>query len=139
MKTERIGQVKRNFQRDASWKRMTQFEAWKPRANQAAFSAMNNNTVLWIYIVLLVVGGLIGFLKGKSKVSLIMSSMFAALLILTAVPGILDARFARNVANILMAALLVVFAMRLTKTKKFMPAGMMLIVTIAALALRNLR
>lgn len=74
---------------------------------------MNNNTVLWIYIVLLLVGGLIGFFKGKSKVSLIMSSAFAALL--------------------------VVFAMRLAKTKKFMPAGMMLIVTIAALALRNLR
>ncbi len=100
---------------------------------------MNNNTVLWIYIVLLLVGGLIGFFKGKSKVSLIMSAAFAALLILTAVNGILDAHFARNLANILMVALLVVFAMRLAKTKKFMPAGMMLVITIAALALRNLR
>jgi uncharacterized membrane protein (UPF0136 family) len=77
-------------------------------------------------------------LKGKSKISLIMSSVFAALLILTAVNGILDYRFARNLANILMAALLVVFAMRLAKTKKFMPAGTMLIITIAALALRNI-
>ena len=102
---------------------------------------MNNsaNLVLWIYIVLLLVGGLIGFLKANSKVSLIMSSVFAALLILTAVKGILDAKFAWNLANILMAALLVVFAMRLAKTKKFMPSGMMLVVTIAALALRNLR
>ncbi len=100
---------------------------------------MNNNTVLWIYIVLLLVGGLIGFFKAKSKISLILSSAFAALLILTAVRGILDANFARTLANILMAALLVVFAMRLAKTRKFMPAGMMLIVTIAALALRNLR
>lgn len=99
---------------------------------------MNANTVLWIYIVLLLVGGLIGFFKGKSKVSLIMSSVFAALLILTAVRGILDASLARNLANLLMAALLVVFAMRLAKTKKFMPAGMMLIATITALALRNL-
>ena len=100
---------------------------------------MNNNTVLWIYIVLLLAGGLIGFFKGKSKVSLVMSAAFAALLILTAVRGILDAGFARNLANILMAALLVVFAMRLAKTKKFMPAGLMLIVTIAALALRNIK
>jgi uncharacterized membrane protein (UPF0136 family) len=38
-----------------------------------------------------------------------------------------------------MAALLVVFAIRLGKTKKFMPAGLMLIVTIAALALRNIK
>ena len=36
------------------------------------------------------------------------------------------------------ALLLVVFAIRLAKTKKFMPSGLMLVVTIAALALRNL-
>jgi len=29
--------------------------------------------------------------------------------------------------------------MRLTNTKKFMPAGMMLVITLAALALRHLR
>jgi uncharacterized membrane protein (UPF0136 family) len=31
-----------------------------------------------------------------------------------------------------------VFAIRLTKTKKFMPSGLMLVITIAALALRHL-
>ena len=91
--------------------------------------------VLWVYIVLLLVGGLFGFFKGKSKVSLIMSAAFAAALILCAI-GII---FQPNVADILMAVLLVVFAIRLAKTKKFMPAGMMLIVTVAALALRNLK
>ncbi|HEX4264738.1 MAG TPA: TMEM14 family protein [Verrucomicrobiae bacterium] len=91
--------------------------------------------VLWIYIVLLVVGGLIGFLKANSKVSLIMSVSFAALLSLCAA-GII---FQYYVADILLAALLVVFAIRLTKTKKFMPAGMMLILTLAALALRHIR
>src|SRR5437868_2997629 len=35
------------------------------------------NTVLWIYIALLVVGGLMGFIKGKSKISLISSVLFA--------------------------------------------------------------
>lgn len=95
--------------------------------------------VLWIYIVLLLVGGLIGFFKGKSPVSLIMSAGFAAALVLCAVPGVFDVGFRKNLANILMAALLVVFAIRLAKTKKFMPAGLMLIVTIAALALRNIR
>lgn len=90
------------------------------------------NTVLWIYIVLLVVGGLMGFLKGKSQVSLMMSAVFAALLALCAL-GIV---FQHYVADILLAALLVVFAWRLTKTKKFMPAGLMLILTLAALVLR---
>ena len=92
------------------------------------------NKVLWVYIVLLVAGGLIGFLKAKSKVSLIMSVTFAALLILCAA-GIV---FQYYVADILLAALLVVFAIRLTKTKKFMPSGLMLILTLAALALRHL-
>jgi uncharacterized membrane protein (UPF0136 family) len=94
---------------------------------------MRPDTVLWIYIILLVIGGLIGFLKGKSKVSLIMSVSFAAALSLCAA-GII---FQRYVADILLATLLVVFAMRLVKTKKFMPAGMMLVITIIALALRH--
>jgi uncharacterized membrane protein (UPF0136 family) len=97
-----------------------------------------SNTVLWIYIILLLVGGLIGFFKAKSKVSLITSAVFAAVLILTAIPGILDSSLRGKLANIIMALLLVVFAIRLAKTKKFMPSGFMLVVTFAALALRNL-
>src|SRR5438270_450981 len=96
---------------------------------------MSPNKVLWIYIVLLVIGGLIGFLKGKSKVSLIMSVAFAAALSLCAA-GLITLR---NAADVLLVALLVVFAMRLVKTKKFMPAGLMLVITIGALALRHFR
>ena len=96
---------------------------------------MNPQTVLWIYIVLLVVGGLIGFLKAKSKVSLIMSVAFAAALSLCAA-GII---FQPYVADILLVALIAVFTARLVKTKKFMPAGMMMVVTIITLALRHIR
>jgi len=95
------------------------------------------NTVLWIYIVLLLVGGLIGFFKAKSKVSLISSSVFAAVLVLTQT-GIFKPSVSLILVNVLLAALLVVFAIRLAKTKKFMPSGLMLVLTIAALALRNL-
>ena len=91
------------------------------------------NLVLWIYIILLVVGGLIGFLKAKSQVSLIMSVTFAALLALCAIGAV----FKPYMADIFLAALLVVFAIRLAKTKKFMPSGMMLILTLVALALRH--
>jgi uncharacterized membrane protein (UPF0136 family) len=93
---------------------------------------MSPNKVLWIYIILLVIGGLIGFFKGKSPVSLIMSVAFAAALSLCAA-GII---FQPYVADILLAALLVVFGIRVVKTKKFMPAGMLLVLTLAALALR---
>jgi len=96
---------------------------------------MNPNTVLWIYIVLLLVGGLIGFLKAGSKVSLMASAISAGLLVITTLPHILDPSFRRSAAEIIMAALLVVFAIRLGKTKKFMPSGLMFALTIAALAL----
>jgi uncharacterized membrane protein (UPF0136 family) len=94
---------------------------------------MNQHKLLWIYIVLLVIGGVIGFFKAKSKVSLIMSVCFAAALCLCA-EGIL---FYPHAADILLAALMVVFAFRLAKTKKFMPGGLMLIITLAVLALRR--
>ena len=99
---------------------------------------MNPHTVLWIYIVLLLVGGLIGFLKAGSKVSLITSAISAAALILTTIPGLFAPRFARGLAEVIMVALLVVFAIRLSKTKKFMPSGLMLVITALALAFRHL-
>ncbi len=96
---------------------------------------LNPNTILWVYIVLLVIGGTMGYLKAGSKVSLIMAASFAAALSLCAT-GIITQPHA---ADILLAALLVVFAVRLTSTKKFMPAGLLLVLTIAALALRHVR
>jgi uncharacterized membrane protein (UPF0136 family) len=91
--------------------------------------------ILWVYIVLLLIGGMIGFFKAKSHVSLIMSVAFAVALIITTV---LSQPISRQLADILMAALLIVFTIRLIKTKKFMPSGLMLIITVAALALRHL-
>jgi uncharacterized membrane protein (UPF0136 family) len=96
---------------------------------------MNPTLILWIYIVLLFVGGLIGFLKAGSKISLVMSACFAAILILCNV----DLVFKRDVADMLstgvLVFLLVFFAFRLTKTKKFMPSGLMAILTLLTLVL----
>ncbi len=98
---------------------------------------MNQNIVLWIYIVLLLVGGLIGFLKAGSKVSLITSAVFAALLVIATIPSLLQPGARQMLVDLILAVLLVVFAIRLTKTKKFMPSGLMLLLTTAALALRH--
>ncbi len=98
---------------------------------------MNPNTVLWIYIILLLVGGMIGFFKAGSKVSLITSAVAAALLVLTAIPTVFERGFRQGFADVIMAALLVVFAVRLGKTRKFMPSGLMLALTIGALAARH--
>ena len=84
--------------------------------------------------MLLVVGGLIGFLKAKSKVSLITSVVSAALLSLCAA-GIV---FKPYMADVLLAVLLGLFAWRLTESKKFMPSGLMLVLTIVTLGLRHI-
>lgn len=88
--------------------------------------------------MLLLAGGLVGFFKGRSKVSLITSVVFAALLALTTLRSVFQPGFAHDLASVILVVLIVVFALRLARTKKFMPAGFMLAVTIAALALRNL-
>ena len=67
-----------------------------------------------------------------------MSVAFAVLLILTTT-RLFSPTVASLIADVSMAALLVVFAIRLAKTKKFMPSGMMLVVTLAVLALRHIR
>jgi uncharacterized membrane protein (UPF0136 family) len=89
--------------------------------------------VLWVYIVLLIAGGLFGFLKAGSKPSLIASLVFGALLSLCA----LNLIFQYYVADLLLVALLVIFGIRLSKTRKFMPSGLMVALTLVALVLRR--
>src|ERR1041384_4232241 len=93
---------------------------------------MTPNCVLWAYAVLLVVGGLVGFLKAGSKISLIMSLAFATPIALEAAGKIHVA----NLANILIGALLVFFGRRFAKGRKFMPAGLVVIASAVALVLR---
>lgn len=76
---------------------------------------------LWIFIALLVAGGLVGFLKARSKASLIASLGSAVPLTLVALghlPGV--------VAIGVLALLQAVFFVRLRKTGKFMPSGLLL-------------
>jgi len=89
--------------------------------------------ILWICIGFLIVGGLMGLIKGGSTISLITSVAFAIPLILCNV-GMIEFKF----ATWILIALLVVFAWRLTRSKKFMPGGMLLLLTITTVALLNI-
>ena len=80
---------------------------------------------------MLVAGGAVGFLKAHSKMSLLTSVGFAALLSLCALKIIPDPM----VADIILIVLLIFFGMRVAKSKKFMPMGMMAILSLVALAL----
>jgi uncharacterized membrane protein (UPF0136 family) len=92
---------------------------------------MTPNTLLWIYIGLLLVGGIIGYLKAKSQVSLITSLVFAGALSLCA----FDIVFKEGMEYVFLSVLLVVFIIRFVKTKKFMPSGMLMSITLATVVL----
>ena len=90
-----------------------------------------SHIALWIYIVLLIGGGLVGYLKAGSRVSLITSLAFGILLTLVNI-GVIRSFY---VADVLVALLIAVFIMRYVKTKKFMPSGLMIVLSAAALGL----
>ena len=81
---------------------------------------MNASTVVWIYAAQIVAGGLMGFLKARSKASLIMSVACALPLVLTAL-----GRWPLLAAELVAGFLLVFFGIRYAKSKKIMPGGMM--------------
>ena len=85
---------------------------------------MTVRIILWVYVALLLGGGLAGYMLRKSQVSLITSLLFAAGLSYCAwtEPG-------SNLSLGLLAALLLVFAIRLLKTRKWMPSGLLVIIT----------
>jgi uncharacterized membrane protein (UPF0136 family) len=84
---------------------------------------------LWLFVTLLLAGGLVGLIKAGSKISLITSAVFAALLALCAV-GVLHPFW---IADILVGLVAVVFLVRYLKTSKFMPAGLMLLFSVVVL------
>ena len=83
--------------------------------------------LLWVYIALLLAGGLVGFLKAGSKASLGASVGSAIPLVFVAL-GVLPAL----VANAVLSALVVVFIVRYRKSGKFMPSGMLVALSAAA-------
>ena len=95
-------------------------------------------TILWIYIILLLAGGLVGFFKAKSRISLMTSVISAALLALAMVPRVFDPNFRLAMVDVILALLLIVFGIRLAKKKKFMPSGLMLALTALTLAMWNI-
>ena len=88
-----------------------------------------------IYGILLLVGGIFGYTKAKSKPSLISGLISGLLLLISGVLQWQQITVGLIVAQVLTLVLAIVFAIRLWKTRKFMPAGFMLVLSVATLVI----
>lgn len=86
-----------------------------------------------LYGLLSMGGGFMGYRQAGSKVSLISGSISGLLLLLSAGLMFQGSLVGLRLAQILVGLLIVVFLSRLIKTRKFMPAGLMIATGIATL------
>lgn len=92
-------------------------------------------TTLITYSALLAGGGLFGYLKAGSLPSLIMSSIFALLVLLSIYFNKEYPAISYKATYGILAFLSVFFLYRTLITGKFMPAGMLSIITLAVIGL----
>ena len=89
---------------------------------------------VFVYAVFTIVGGIFGFVKTGSRPSLI-AGFVSGLLLLAAGYGLgRGLPWGLPLAAVLTAALLFFFGIRYGRTRAFMPAGLMVILSILTLA-----
>ena len=87
------------------------------------------------YGALAIVGGIIGYTKVGSRPSLLSGSISGILLFVSAALQYQGMAWAKIMAIAIIAILVITFIVRFQKTRKWMPAGMMVILGIIALAI----
>ena len=80
-----------------------------------------------IYGIISIVGGIIGYKQSQSKISLISGSISGLLLLIASYFINQGLSWSLLMGAIVCLALVIVFILRLKKTGKFMPAGLMII------------
>lgn len=86
-----------------------------------------------LYGILSIIGGIIGYKSAGSKVSLISGTISGLLLLVAAYVQFQGQTWGLTLAAIITSILVIVFAVRFGKTRKFMPAGLMVGLGVAAL------
>jgi uncharacterized membrane protein (UPF0136 family) len=82
---------------------------------------------LLIYGVIAIVGGIIGFAKSQSKASIISGSISGVGLLVAGAAAAQNQEWGKIAGMAITVLLVIVFIVRLIKTKKFMPAGLMIL------------
>ena len=90
---------------------------------------------VWVYGVMMMIGGIAGYARVGSKASLISGVGFGLVLLISGI-GVWTGSQKSLMAAILIALLLVVlFAIRYAKKRRFMPAGVLAILSLVAAVL----
>jgi uncharacterized membrane protein (UPF0136 family) len=111
------------FERDAG-----QF----PRSSGKVVTMENMAIEVWVYGVIMILGGIAGFVRVGSKASLISGVGFGLMLLVSGF-GVWEGSQGCLVAAEVIALLLVVlFAIRYAKKRRFMPAGMLAVLSLVA-------
>jgi len=93
---------------------------------------------VWVYGVIMILGGIAGFARVGSKASLISGVGFGLMLLLSGI-GVWNGSQNSLIVAILIALLLVVlFAIRYVKKRRFMPAGVLAILSLVAVVMFTL-
>ena len=90
---------------------------------------------LIVYALLVETGGIIGFLLKKSKPSLIAGAASGGVLIIAFALTFFNRQLGLWIGAVVSLLLCLVFVIRLARTRRFMPAGMLLILSVAAAAI----
>lgn len=99
-------------------------------------AAMNPGVLVAIaYGILAIVGGILGYVQAQSKISLMAGVGCGVLLLVSAGLQLQGLAWGLMAAMGVTSLLIVAFLMRWLKTRKFMPAGLMLILGVPSLGI----
>lgn len=90
--------------------------------------------VTLVYALLVLAGGIMGYRKASSQASLISGTLFGLALLATAILMLRGSAAGATAAMVLAVVLLLFFGYRLVTGGKFMPAGLMVVVSLVELA-----
>jgi uncharacterized membrane protein (UPF0136 family) len=90
---------------------------------------------IWVYGVIMILGGIMGYVKVHSKASLL-SGVGLGLALLASGYGVWSGSDNSLIVAVVIAALLLVlFAIRYAKTRRFMPAGILAVLSLLAVVI----
>lgn len=90
--------------------------------------------VTLVYALLVLAGGIMGYRKASSQASLISGTLFGLALLAAAILMLRGSAAGATAAMVLAVVLLLFFGYRLVTGGKFMPAGLMVVVSLVELA-----